>query len=75
MNTQDTTAEFEKSLARAQSSLVSRNAQEFRAAVQDLQKLVERDGRWQGAVNFLVRSIDATPVITPIPIRTAGFRD
>lgn len=58
MNPKDPAIEFERSIARAQSSLNRRDVQEFRAAIEDLQKLVKANGRWQSAVNFLARSID-----------------
>lgn len=54
----DPAIEFERSIARAQSSLNRRDVQEFRAAIEELQKLVPTNGRWQSAVNFLARSID-----------------
>jgi len=60
----DPSVEFERSLARAQSSLDRRDAQEFRAAVQDLQILAGKNGRWQSAVKFLARSIELTPAST-----------
>jgi hypothetical protein len=65
MKLKDTTAiECARSIARAQSSLNRRDAREFRAAIRDLQKHVEKNGRWQSAVNFLARSIDSAPVST-----------
>jgi hypothetical protein len=70
MNTKDTAIEFERSVARAQSSLNRRDAQEFRAAIKDLQKLVGKNGRWQSAVNFLARSIDSAPVSTSLFARS-----
>jgi hypothetical protein len=56
--------ECARSLDRAQSSLNRRDAREFRAAVRNLQKYVEKDGRWQSAVKFLARSIDSAPLST-----------
>jgi hypothetical protein len=62
MNIKDTSIEFERSITRAQSSLDRRNPQEFRAAIQDLQRLVGKTGRWQSAMNFLARSTNLAPV-------------
>jgi hypothetical protein len=70
MNSKDTAIEFERSVARAQSSLNRRDAHEFRAAIKDLQKLVGKNGRWQSAVNFLARSIDSAPVSTSLLARS-----
>jgi hypothetical protein len=70
MNAKDTTIEFERSLARAQSSLNRQDVQEFRAAIKDLQKLVGNNGRWQSAVNFLARSINSAPVSTSPLVRS-----
>lgn len=62
MNSKEIANEFEKSLARAQASLLSKDADAFRAAVKELETLAGKNGRWQGAVNFLSRSIDPAPV-------------
>jgi hypothetical protein len=62
MNTEQVPIEVARSLARAQSSLDRQDLQEFCAAVIDLQKLVpDQSGQWQGALNFLARSIKQVP--------------
>ena len=67
MKLEDNTAiECARSLDRAQSSLNRRDAREFRAAIRDLQKHVEKNGRWQSAVKFLARSIDSVPLSTSL---------
>ena len=74
MNAHDNAVEFERSLARAKSSLDRHDVQEFRAAIRDLQKLVEKNGRWESAVNFLARSLE-TPPSKSVPAPTRPYRD
>jgi hypothetical protein len=75
MNSDDTAIEFERWIARAQSSLNRHDAQEFRAAIKELERLAGENGRWQSAVNFLARSIDSTPTATTLPTRPATHRE
>src|SRR5262245_12110899 len=68
MNIKQVRIEAEASLARAQSSLNRQDMEAFCAAVVDLQTLVQhQSGQWQGAVNFLARSIQHVTVPVPVP--------